>query len=230
MNHTRKTLEPRLMELLRGARGRSGAQLALAQVETLAVAPVAGANFGLAMLAGRMVELSSDGATGASMSIAIGIVAEAHAVGEPAAWIRTGDGVFYPPDAVEAGVDLAALVVVRVTDARSGGRAADQLMRSGGFGAVVLDLGDGAAAARGITPALLARLHALAERHRCALICLTDKKAGAPSLGTGVSLRAETRLVRRDGTLGVEVNALKDRRGAPGWSFREVRRGPAGMR
>ena len=188
------------------------------------------AGWGLAALGGRMVELSGDGATGASVTLAMGVVAEAHAVGEPAAWVWTGSGVFFPPDAAAGGVDLEALVVVRVGDVRAGGRAADRLLRSGGFGVVVLDVGDGAAAGRALTPALLARLQALAERHRATLLCLTDKKDDEASLGGGVSLRVTSRRVREGAGWVCEVAARKDRRSGPGWQNREVVRGTPGLR
>lgn len=189
-----------------------------------------GERWGFHQLAGRMVELTQDGATGASLTLATGLVAQAHAAGESAAWVGTGGGVFFPPDVAVSGVDLDALVVVRVADARAGGRVADTLLRSGGFGLVVLDLGEGAAAARALTPALLGRLQALAERSRATLVCLTDKKADAPSLGAGISLRASSRR-RRDGAAWVcEVAVLKDRRSGPGWQHREVVRGTPGLR
>ena len=41
---------------------------------------------------------------------------------------------------MDGGIDLDALPVVRVPDARAAGRAADHLVRSGGFGLVVIDL------------------------------------------------------------------------------------------
>lgn len=186
--------------------------------------------WGLEALAGRMVELSSDGATGAGLTVCAGLIAEAHAAGEQAAWVWTGGGVFFAPDVAASGVDLDALVVVRVPEARAGGRAADKLLRSGGFGVVVLDLGDGVAASRALTPALLARLQALAERHRATLICLTDKKEEAPSLGAAVSLRASSRRRREGADWVVEVVAHKDRRGGPGWKQREVCHGTPGLR
>lgn len=179
---------------------------------------------------GRIVEISSDGARGAPLTAAIGLVAQAQRAGEPAAWVWACEGTFFPPDAGAAGVDLEALAVVRVAGAQAGGRAADKLMRCGAFGLVVLDLGDGVEAAKGLTPALQGRLHGLAQRHACALICLTDKKAGAPSLGAGVALRVEARRRREGGAYVCAVHALKDRRRSAGWTVEEVVGGPPGLR
>jgi recombination protein RecA len=223
MSHS--TIRSRLDELVSRGLCRPGADLARAPH-----APRS-APWSYAELAGRMVEVSSDGATGASLTLATGLVVEAQDQAEPVAWVSTGGGTFFPPDADAAGVDLDALAVVRVAGPRAGGRVADKLMRSGGFGLVVLDLGDGALAAKGLTPALQGRLHALAQRHGCAFVCLTDKRAEAPSLGPGVSLRVEARRrVSERERLSLEVRALKDRRGRAGWSLREDVDGPPGVR
>lgn len=179
---------------------------------------------------GRIVEISSDGARGATLTAAIGLVVQAQRTGEPVAWVSACESTFFPPDADSAGVDLEALAVVRVAGAQAGGRSADRLMRSGAFGLVVLDLGDGAEAAKGLTPPLQGRLHGLAQRHACALVCLTDKKADAPSLGAGVGLRVEARRRRDGATLLLAVRALKDRRRGAGWTVEEVVHGPPGLR
>lgn len=216
----------RLQELVSRGVCRTGAGLA----RPTPVAHDAGQAFSYPELAGRVVEVSADGGTGASLTVAIGLVSGAQREGETVVWVATGDATFFPPDAEVAGVDLDALVVVRVAGVQAGGRVADKLMRSGGFGLVVLDLGDGDAAARGLTPALQGRLHALAERYACALVCLTDKKADAPSLGAGVSLRVDASRGREGERRIVEVRALKDRRGRAGWRHREVAHGPPGLR
>jgi recombination protein RecA len=176
---------------------------------------------------GRVVEISSDGPRGAALTAAIGLLVQAQRTGEPVAWVSATEGTFFPPDADAAGVDLDALAVVRVPDAQAGGRAADKLMRSGAFGLVVLDLGE---VGKGLTPALQGRLHGLAQRHGCALVCLTDKKADAPSLGAAVALRVAARRRRRDGRLVCAIEALKDRRRSAGWTHEEVVDGPPGLR
>src|SRR3972149_1334507 len=115
-----------------------------------------------------------------------GLLRGAQRQGEPAAWITREESTFYPPDMAEGGVDLDALVVVRVPGSLAVARAADRLVRSGGFGLVVLDLGVNAE----IPTPLQSRLAGLAQKHHTALLCLTEKSSGAPSLGSLVSLRA----------------------------------------
>ncbi len=84
-------------------------------------------------------------------------------------------------------MDLAALVVVRTGDARTAGRAADVLLRSGAFGLVVLDLGTNTA----LPTPLQGRLVQLALKHDAAVLCLTDKEPDTASLGSLVSLRGQ---------------------------------------
>jgi recombination protein RecA len=168
------------------------------------------------------VEVS--GAT-ATLTVAFGLVLEAQRQGEPVAWVTPWESSFYPPDAAEGGVDLNALVVVRVPDARDVARAADRLVRSGAFGLVVLDVG----AARIPTP-LQARLAGLAQKHRVALVCLTDKASEAPSLGSLVSLRVHARRKRiAEDRFACELIVLKDKRRGTTWAHEEICRGPAGL-
>src|SRR5258708_7093313 len=87
----------------------------------------------LELLRGRLVELSARGAT-ATLTAAFGIVLEAQAASEPVAWVTIAGATFYPPDVAESGVDLAAMVVVRVRDATTAARAAERLLRSSAFG------------------------------------------------------------------------------------------------
>jgi recombination protein RecA len=158
----------------------------------------------------------------------MGAVLTAQVRGEPAAWVAVrSHGLFYPPDAAEAGVDLAALAVVLVPDAAAAGRAADRLVRSGAFGLVVLDLGPEAE----LPMPLMARLVRLAAAHATAVLCLTVKPPGRPSLGSLVSLRAQARHQRLEGgRFACTLEVLKDKRRGPGRCWEEVRRGPAGLR
>jgi recombination protein RecA len=193
----------------------------LAPSQRIALAP---ASWSFAVLAGRLVEISGVGAT-AALTVAFGVVLEAQRQGEPVAWVTPEESSFYPPDAAEGGVDLDALVVVRVPDARDVARAADRLVRSGGFGLVVLDIGT----ARIPTP-LQARLAGLAEKHRAALVCLTDKASEAPSLGSLVSLRVHAQRRRvSDDQFVCELMVTKDKRRGTTWAHEEVCRGPAGL-
>jgi recombination protein RecA len=145
-----------------------------------------------------------------------------------------GNGSFYPPDAADSGVDLAALAVVRVHDVTAASRAAERLLRSGGFGLVVVDLGGGIAVDLPI--AHQGRLVTLAQTHDAAIVCITEKPGDSPSLGSLVSLRAEAlRLHAPDDPSGAErgycvtLRVLKDKRRGPGWTRTTKLRGPPGM-
>jgi recombination protein RecA len=180
--------------------------------------------WGLDALFGRFVELSGARATGV-LSAAFGLVLEAQRRGELVAWVTLPRGTFFPPDAAEGGVDLDALVVVRVPEASAAARAADQLVRSGGFGLVVLDLGGHAGDARLPAP-LQSRLGGLAQKHDAAVVALTEKTAEQASLGALVSLRAEA---RREADHTCTVRVLKDKRRGPGDAHVEACRPPAGL-
>jgi recombination protein RecA len=190
------------------------------------------AQWSRAQLSGRLVEVSGIGAV-ASLTAAVGVVLEAQVEGEPAAWICaprcSPDGslatsTFFPPDLADNGVDLDALIVVRAPTVAHAGRAADRLLRSGGFGLIVLDLGPGAE----VPMALQGRLVGLAQRHDAAILCLTEKANDAASIGSMVSLRAEAKRVRGEGRFTVTLRALKDKQRGPGWIHGETLRGPAG--
>jgi recombination protein RecA len=175
------------------------------------------AEWSLRALAGRLCELGG----GAALTLAFRLVLDAQAQGEPAAWLMTAGASFYPPDAQEGGVDLDALLVVRAPDASAAARAADQLARSGAFGLVVLDIGGAT-----IAMPLLSRLLGLAQKHDTAMLFLTDA-----ALGSLISLRAQAARRRLDGgRFECELRVIKDKRHAPGWTFQEVCRGPAGLR
>ena len=180
----------------------------------------------LAALRGRLVELSARGAA-ATLTAAIEVVSEAQAQGEPVAWLTLTTSSFFPPDAAESGIDLAALVVVRAPDATAIARAAERLLRSGAFGLVVLDLG----AQAELSMQIQGRLVTLAQTHDAAIVCITEKSNDAASLGSLVSLRAEAlRSTRAEhGELTVTLRAVKDKRRGPGWTHTVKRRGPAGM-
>jgi len=184
------------------------------------------ARWALPALAGRLVEVSGTGAAG-SLTLAFGLVLDAQRRGEPVAWITPAASSFYPLDAADGGIDLEALVVIRVPDPRAGARAADRLARSGAFGLIVLDLGKAGA----LPTPLQARLLGLAQRHSTAIVCLTAKGDTAPSLGSLISLRVQARRTRSsEGRFGCALTVLKDKRRGPTWAHAEACRGPAGLR
>ncbi|HEY5938494.1 MAG TPA: recombinase A [Kofleriaceae bacterium] len=187
--------------------------------------------WGLPALRGRLVELSARGAT-ATLTAAVGLVLEAQGASEPVAWVTT-HGSFYPPDVADSGVDLAALVVVRVPStpdsAVVAARTAERLLRSGAFGLIVLDLVGGASNANEISMAHQGRLVTLAQAHDAAVVCLTDKTRDTASIGSLVSLRVEALRSRATNGFELTVRALKDKRRGPSWTRSIKVRGPAGM-
>src|SRR5499426_3815064 len=137
----------------------------------------------LPQVAGRFAEISGSNAT-AALTLTCGLVLDAQKRGEPVGWATSTESSFYPPDAAELGIDLAALVVVRVATPDAIARAGEKLIRSGGFGLVVLDLG-----IADISMPLQSRLTGLAHHHHAALVCITEKRDKVSSLGSLVSLR-----------------------------------------
>ena len=189
--------------------------------------------WGLTAMRGRLVEISGRGAT-AVLTTAAGIVVDAQTAGEPVVWVTLAHSTFFPPDLAASGVDLAALVVVRVADRATAMRAAERVLRSGAIGLVVIDLGaadegpvapqDNARRNRmagsggsarsaammqqmsGATAtATHARLITLAQQHDAAVVCLTEKTTESTSLGSLVSLRAQA--VRKPATTGSDYFA-----------------------
>lgn len=175
-------------------------------------------------LAGRITELCGQ-AHSATLTAAVRLVLDAQRQGESVVWLGTPASSFYPPDVADHGVDLEALAVVRVPDAAAIGRAADHVARSGAFGLLILDLGQGR-----LSDTQLTRLLGLAQKHHAAILCLTVTAPGQASLGSLVSLRGEVRWSRRETGFDWELRALKDKRRAPGWTYREACRGPVGLR
>jgi recombination protein RecA len=223
-----------LERFLATARGSVGAAAAakVVHVDRLFQQATA-ATWELDTLRGRLVELSARGAA-ATLTAAVELVVEAQTQGEPVAWIAPAAGTFYPPDVADSGVDLAALVVVRVRDAIAAARVAERLVRSSAFGLVVLDLCSPSGGAVELATANQGRLVTLAQTHDAAIVCITEKSPETASLGSLVSLRAEALRVRAphasDGhDLSITVRALKDKRRGPGWAHTVRRRAPAGL-
>jgi len=180
----------------------------------------------LSELEGRLVEISGEGAS-AGLTCAFGLVADAQERGENVAWISARPDGFFPPDAAAGGVDLGALPVILTPGLGPAGRAATHLLRSGAFGLVVLDLGVDAE----LPVPLQTRIAGLAQHHGTAILCLTEKAAEAPSIGSLVSLRgAAERTLADDGSFRCSLSVLKDKRRGPGARYLETCHGPAGLR
>ena len=179
-----------------------------------------------AALGGCLAELSGAGAA-PSLTLALGLVRQVQQEEEPVAWITRTGSTFFPPDAAEGGVDLAALPVIRLDGVRQRLRAADQLARSGAFGLLVVDLGD----CLDLPLAVQTRLAEQALAHGTLILCLTEKTERQPSLGSLVAVRSQARCIRHGpDRFACQVQALKDKRRGPGWTDQEWCRGPDGMR
>jgi recombination protein RecA len=164
---------------------------------------------------GRLVELCA-GPDAAQTSAAVMVLRETQREGDPVAWVMPRGAGLFPPDLAAAGLDLEALVVVHVPpeDGAAGPRAAELVLRTGAFGAVVLDLGTGAMPRGG---AWQGRLLGLAREHTCRIVVLSPHGQARASLGPLVSLRFDVRRARlAPGRFCVEARALKDKSGLLG--------------
>lgn len=190
--------------------------------------------FRLPALAGRLVELSGRQAS-ASITAVCTLILEAQIAGQPVIWISAVPTLFFPPDLAHNGVDLAALPVVRAwnpecTTARAStrapasaaARAAVHLLRSGGFGLVIMDLDEPLHPTAGGTLARLARAA------NTAVVVLTATSRPSDSM---VSLRGQTRTHRcAPGVFRCEVHVTRDRRHGAGSRIGELCHAPDGMR
>ncbi|WNG37352.1 recombinase RecA [Archangium minus] len=159
---------------------------------------------------GQVVELWGEAASGRT-SLALRAVASAHREGRLCAYVD-GPGELYPPAAVAAGVDPSRLLIVRPKTAEQLAWSAVQLVRSGAFACVVLDLTRGPAGkAEGgvrLSPAEGKRLMDAAGRGGSLLLLLTAPEAPADGM---MRLRTEAR-----GDSGLSVEVVRSRQGGIG--------------
>ena len=206
------------------------------------------AEWSYAACAGRLVEVSGS-ARSAVLSLAFALVRDAQACREPVAWIAGPEGTFFPPDAAAGGVDLAALVVVRLAEMRAAARVAERLLRSGGFGLTVLDFISASPGEKSFIPApYQGRLVQLAQRQDASVVCLTARREEWVSLSSMVSLRGiaereSPACAGNPASAGQPVatgnpdrsevpailRVVKDKLHGANWQHREVYRAPDGM-
>lgn len=148
---------------------------------------------------GQVVELWGSPASGRTR-LALRAVAEAHRALRLAAYVD-GPGELYPPSLSALGVDPARLLWVRPPDPTRLGWTALQLLRSGAFACVVLDLTH---VAQRLSPQASKRLLDAAARAGGLLLLLTPEEAP----GDG-SLRLHT----TPGASGVHVEVVRSRQG-----------------
>lgn len=163
---------------------------------------------------GRLVELSA-GPASARTSVAAALLREAQSRGDPVAWVLPKDpegGGLFPPDLAAAGIDLDALVVVHVpaADSSAGPRAAELVLRTGAFGAVVLDLGSSVPKGS----AWQGRLVGLAREHASRVLVLSPRRREEPSLGPLVSVRLDVQRARVGAArFRLDAHVIKDKSG-----------------
>jgi recombination protein RecA len=182
---------------------------------------------------GRLIELVGGGAS-ARLTTAVGCLRMAQLRGETTAWVQRAGGSLFPPDLHDSGVDLDALVVVQVplrAGAHGPVKAAELLLRSGGFGMVVVDL---SAEPRGSAlerdSAWQGRLCGMAREHGSWIVLLGPDGARRGVFGPLVSLCLEPRRQRvGPGAFTLEPHVLKDKSGLLGPLLAEPCQGPAGV-
>ncbi|TVR02282.1 MAG: recombinase A [Spirochaetaceae bacterium] len=163
----------------------------------------------------------------AVLTAAVRLIVEAHTRGEPVAWISAGSPLFFPPDAEANGVDLDGVVVIRLSEGRNAAVAADQLVRCGAFGLVVIDF---TTVTPSIPDGILGRLAGLARGNSVLVLFLCASGGDHSALGSMVSLRASAR--SRSGVEGgflLEIRAEKDKKRGHSWDWTEAGHGPPGL-
>ena len=181
----------------------------------------AGDVWSLDALAGRFVEIS-----GAALTATAKLILEVQRRGMFTAWIGDACSCFFPPDMAASGVDLPSLPVVRAPDALGAWRAADILIRSGGFALVIVDCGRDAEFPLNIQN----RLAGLAKQHHAALVWIArrSRQCSPPSSLVSLRMEAERGLVGFD-RFACELRTVKDKRAITGRTHREVCRGSDGL-
>ena len=178
----------------------------------------------LSQIAGRFVEVCGFHNSSA-LTLTLTMVLDAQRHSEPVGWVSSTESIFYPPDAAGLGIDLKSLVIVRVPNFDAIARAGEKLIRSGGFGLVVLDI-DVAA----IPMPLQTRLTGLAHHHHSALVCLTERHGKMSSLGSLVPLRVNAERKRiAPSEFACSLRVLKDKRRGPTWRHEQTYHAPPGL-
>jgi hypothetical protein len=161
---------------------------------------------------------------GATTTLSAAVVFEAQQSGRCAAWVTTRADLPLAEDLAAWGIDLRALLFVRAPDARAAGRAAERLLRTGAWAAVVLEPG-----AFVFEPARVGRLSRLAASHHATVLVRREGRAGPGSSLVGMRVQAI-----RERPAGARprftVNVLRHRRGGAGAQWTTTCDGPPGLR
>ncbi len=175
-----------------------------------------------ASLRGILAELSAPGLGGGLLTEATLQLAAAQRQGGLVCLIHSDPAIMpYPPDLQRCGVDVRALLCVRLATPELALRAAIRVGQSSAFALILVDLCQLPWQRR--TPPLsppqvtpyLARLAAWCRKSEHAVLFLTLKEAEAPSLGPLITLRACLQAQPERGVDAYRVEVTKDKRGGP---------------
>jgi hypothetical protein len=188
---------------------------------------------------GKIVEVSGSPGSGRS-TLALSIGLRCLARGQAIAWIESRPS-FWPLPAIEAGVPLDRLLVLRVSpDERL--HATHLLLSSpGAVKMAIVDLSGSPRKGRGgvdeMTPLQLAKLHRLTERSSTLLLLLTDRLPDAASAGPLIDIRLHLSLPPGDRASRAsifdrrfEVSVLRHKQGPSQGRFSESLHGPDRLR
>ncbi len=179
----------------------------------------------LRTVAGRFVAIEASKNSGSSvLSLLASLIRDTQCRGGLVAWIGSPRSIFYPPDFAAAGVDVAALPVVRTPDLEKAAKAADTLTRSGSFALIVVDWH-----AQALSLAHQTRLAGLAHQFHTGVVCIRGKDEVRMG-GSVVSLRCVTGNKRMGhNCFSCGLRAVKDKRFSAGWGHTEMRTGVDGL-
>ena len=170
-------------------------------------------------LVGEVIEMPSGPMT-CAISFAGDLILSAQTIGEPCAWVHATKSIFFPPDFHTLGVDLNALALIKVDTAQKAAYCAERLIKSGGFGCVVVDL----PRESWFSVALQKRIANYVRKERACVLYLIQTLEGEDyeRLGSSTSIFAESDRLE-DTTLriclrkkGRRFECIKERDGTPG--------------
>lgn len=179
---------------------------------------------------GRITELVGPPSAGRT-GVACAVAATATRAGETIAWVDPADALD-PEGAAGAGLVLDRTLWIRPRRPGDERRAAELVLRAGGFGLVVLDLDERASRAAPDTAAV-ARLARAAEATRSTLLVVAPRSTAGSFAALGLAVEAKRvrwsggpgRLVALDG-VDAAVRVVRSRVGRPA-EARVVRRAGA---